>query len=180
MLESIISQYKELIMPTKKSAKGQYTVLKAIYVVFLGLIIALFCGLGVAAFYQQPKEPKAPITGIQTVEQKQGIVVDQAQVNYENEFRKYEEEKRKPYNRNVSIITLSLATIILVISLILSNKLPILSDGILLGAVFTLIYSIIRGISAGNPRFTFIIVSVGLVITIFIGFWKFLRKPKGK
>ena len=167
-------------MPAKKSKPHQYTVLKAIYVVFLGLIIALFCGLGVAAFYQQPKEPKAPITTAQTAEQKQGLVVDQAQVNYENEFRKYEEEKLKPYNRNVSIITLALATLILVISLLLSGKLPILSDGILLGAVFTLIYSIIRGISAGNPRFTFIIVSVGLAITVFIGFWKFLRKPRAK
>lgn len=167
-------------MPTKKSAKGQYTVLKAIYVVFLGLIIALFCGLGVAAFYQQPKGPKEPEAIPQTVDQKQGLVVNQAEVNYQNEYRKYEEEKLKPYNRNVSIITLALATLILVISLLLSNKLPILSDGILLGAVFTLIYSIIRGISAGNPRFTFIIVSIGLVITVFIGFWKFLRKPKSK
>lgn len=167
-------------MAAKKSPKRQYTVLKAIYVVFLGLIIALFCGLGVAAFYQQPKEPKAPIASAQTVEQKQGLAVNQDQVNYENEFRKYEEEKLKPYNRNVSIITIILATIILVVSLLLSNKLPILSDGILLGAVFTLIYSIIRGISAGNPRFTFIIVSIGLVITVFIGFWKFLRKPKPK
>ncbi len=167
-------------MPAKKSSKGQYTVLKAIYVVFLGLIIALFCGLGVAAFYQQPKEPKAPIVTSQTVEQKQGLVADQAQINYENEFRKYEEEKLRPYNRNVSIITLVMATVILVVSLLLSTKLPILSDGILLGAVFTLIYSIIRGISAGNPRFTFIIVSVGLAITVFIGFWKFLRKPKVK
>jgi hypothetical protein len=167
-------------MPTKKSAKGQYTVLKAIYVVFLGLIIALFCGLGVAAFYQQPKGPKEPEAITQTVDQKQGLVVNQAEVNYQNEYRKYEEEKLKPYNRNVSIISLALATLILVISLLLSNKLPILSDGILLGAVFTLIYSIIRGISAGNPRFTFIIVSIGLVITVFIGFWKFLRKPKSK
>jgi len=113
-------------MSAKKSKPHQYTVLKAIYVVFLGLIIALFCGLGVAAFYQQPKEPKAPVTGTQTIEQKQGLAVDQAQINYENEFRKYEEEKLKPYNRNVSIITLSLATVILVLSLILSNKLPIL------------------------------------------------------
>lgn len=167
-------------MPTKKSAKGQYTVLKAIYVVFLGLIIALFCGLGVAAFYQQPKGPKEPEAIPQTVDQKQGLVVNQAEVNYQNEYRKYEEEKLKPYNRNVSIITLALSTLILVISLLLSNKLPILSDGILLGAVFTLIYSIIRGISAGNPRFTFIIVSIGLVITVFIGFWKFLRKSKKK
>jgi uncharacterized membrane protein len=165
-------------MPNKKSNKSKYSVLKAIYVVFLGLIIALFCGLGVAAFYQQPNGPKEPIATAQTVEQKQGQAVNQAEVDYQNAYRKYEEEKLKPYNRNVSIITLVLATIILVVSLLLSAKLPILSDGILLGAVFTLIYSIIRGISAGNPRFTFIIVSVGLAITIFIGFWKFLRKPK--
>ena len=50
-------------MASKAKAKKteHYTLLKAIYVVFLGLIIALFCGLGVAAFYQQPKEPKPPV-----------------------------------------------------------------------------------------------------------------------
>ena len=165
-------------MATKSKAKKteHYTLLKAIYVVFLGLIIALFCGLGVSAFYQQPKEPSAPVGNAAENITKTGP--SQAQLDYESQYRQYEETKLKPYNRNVSIITIILATVILVLSLILSAWLPILSDGILLGAVFTLVYSIIRGISAGNVRFTFIIVSVGLVITIFIGFWKFLRKPK--
>ena len=84
-------------MPTKKSPKNQYTVLKAIYVVFLGLIIALFCGLGVAAFYQQPKGPKEPEAIPQTVDQKQGLVVNQAEVNYQNEYRK---EHRELYNKS--------------------------------------------------------------------------------
>ena len=167
-------------MASKAKAKKteHYTLLKAIYVVFLGLIIALFCGLGVAAFYQQPKEPKPPVASASENANKTGP--SQAEIDYENKFREYEENQLKPYNRNVSIITISLATVILVLSLILSAWLPILSDGILLGAVFTLIYSIIRGISAGNVRFTFIIVSIGLAITVFIGFWKFLRKPKKK
>ena len=165
-------------MATKSKAKKteHYTLLKAIYVVFLGLIIALFCGLGVSAFYQQPKERKPPVASASENANKTGP--SQAEIDYENNFREYEENQLKPYNRNVSIITIILATVILVLSLILSAWLPILSDGILLGAVFTLVYSIIRGISAGNVRFTFIIVSVGLAITIFIGFWKFLRKPK--
>lgn len=165
-------------MATKAKSKStqKYTLLKAIYVVFLGLIIALFCGLGVAAFYQQPKEPTPPVGNAAENPTKTGP--SQAQIDYESQYRQYEETKLKPYNRNVSIITIVLATVILVLSLVLSAWLPILSDGILLGAVFTLIYSIIRGISAGNARFTFIIVSIGLVITVFIGFWKFLRKPK--
>ena len=95
-------------------------------------------------------------------------------------MKDYEENKMGPYNRNVAIITIVAAVIILTIGLLFSLRFLILSDGILLGGVFTLIYSVIRAAQANNIRFTFIIVAVALVVTIALGYWKFLRKPKKK
>ena len=170
-------------MASKAKAKKteHYTLLKAIYVVFLGLIIALFIGLGIAAFYEQPKEPEQPqILMSENIGKEPTNEIRQAEIDYNKARKDYEENKLGPYFRNVAIICITMAVIILAIGLLFSMKFLILSDGILLGGVFTLIYSVICAARANNIRFTFIIVAVALLVTIALGFWKFLRKPKKK
>lgn len=157
----------------------RYTLLKAIYVVFLGLIIALFVGLGIAAFYEQPKEPDTPeILMSSNIGKGPTAEVRQAEIDYQKALKDFNENKRGPYYRNVAIIDITMAVLILTIGLVFSLKFMLISDGILLGGVFTLIYSVICAAQANNIRFTFIIVAVALVVTIGLGFWKFLRKPK--
>jgi len=166
-------------MATKKSNKEKYTLLKSIYIVFLGLIIALFVGLGIAAFYETPKEPRQSSVAQETNYAKEpSEQALKAQKDFENQMQDYNENKLGPYNRNVAIIALVLAVVILTIGLLFAKKFMILSDGILLGGVFTLIYSIIRAAGANNIRFTFVVVAVSLAVTLFLGFWKFLRRPE--
>ena len=170
-------------MATKAKAKKteHYTLLRAIYVVFLGLIIALFIGLGIAAFYETPKRPEQSSLAQETNYAKEPTPqAIEAQKAFEKQMKDYEENKMGPYNRNVAIITIVAAVIILTIGLLFSIRFMILADGMLLGGVFTLIYSVIRAAQANNIRFTFIIVAVALVVTIALGYWKFLRKPKKK
>ena len=98
----------------------------------------------------------------------------------EKEFAQAQEkymEESKPYNRNVSIISLVASIIILVLSLTLLTKIRMIADGILLGGVFTTTYSIIRGFSSGNAQFRFLIVIIGLIIALALGYLKFIR-PK--
>jgi hypothetical protein len=150
--------------------------LKATYIVFLALIIALFFGLGIEAFYPTPSAPEAPAQSQQFDTQgKPTTAPTTQQLEYEKKMRYYEEHTLRSYNRNVSIISLILAVFIMGISLIFALKFVIISDGMLLGGVFTLIYSIMRGLSAQNAQFSFVIVSIGLFITVFLGYWKFLR-----
>lgn len=164
----------------KDNHTEKYTLLKAIYVVFLGLIIALFVGLGIAAFYTAPVVPKMPPEAVEVTYRKDpSPEAIKAQREYEKQQQNYNENQLAPYNRNVSIISLIFAVVILTLGMVFSLKFLILSDGILLGGVFTLIYSIINAVGANNVRFTFVIVSIGLVVTIFLGYWKFLRHQKG-
>lgn len=154
-------------------------ILKLIYTLFLGLLIALFVGLGIDAFYPGPKMPDYPITletakpvecGLETDEQKNlRLDYDQKQKNYM--------EQSKAYNRHVSIISLVSAIVILIASLTLLAKIKMIADGILLGGVFTTIYGIIRGLMSEDSRFRFVIVTVGLIIALILGYLKFIR-PK--
>ena len=152
-------------------------ILKIIYTLFLALLVALFIGLGIDAFYPGPKMPTYPAEldavkpGCEQTAQETAI--REKYNKDQNDFQ----EKSKPYNRNVSMISLAAAIVILIASLTLLKKIKMIADGILLGGVFTTVYSIIRGLMSEDSRFRFLIVTVGLIIALVLGYIKFIR-PK--
>jgi len=151
--------------------------IKFIYTLFLALLVALFVGLGITTFYPGPEAPKYPLELDQV---KQGCEQTVEQQTLSKEFNKAQEkfmEESKPYNRNVSIISLVASIIILVLSLTLLTKIKMIADGILLGGVFTTMYSIMRGLMSEDSQFRFLIVVIGLGIALALGYIKFIR-PK--
>lgn len=139
--------------------------------------MALFVGLGISAFYPGPKEPLYPI---QLDAEKPGCEETQDLKNIREEYNRAQRdftENFKPYSRNVSIISLAAAILILIASLTLLSKIKMIADGILLGGVFTTIYSIIRGLMSEDTKFRFLIVAIGLLIALVLGYIKFI-KPK--
>jgi hypothetical protein len=151
--------------------------LKLIYTLFLALLVALFVGLGIDAFYPGPTPPdypselnlqKSECEGYQELKATQEKF-DQAQKDFN--------EKSKSYNRNVSIVSLLAAIVVLIASLTLLSKIKMIADGILLGGVFTTAYSIIRGLMSEDSRFRFLAVAIGLIIALVLGYIKFIQ-PK--
>lgn len=154
--------------------------IKIIYTLFLGLLVALFVGLGIDAFYPGPQMPQYPIElENRKIECPESPQQEAVRIQFNQEQREYT-EAFKPYSRNVSIISLVSAIIILIISLTLLSKIKMIADGILLGGVFTTIYSIIRGLMTENSQFRFLIVVIGLIIAFVLGYIKFIkdREPK--
>ena len=152
--------------------------IKPIYTIFLALLIALFVGLGIATFYPGPKVPQYPVELDQV---KQGWEETLEQQTLRKEFNQTQNqfiEESKPYNRNVSIISLVASIIILVLSLTLLAKIKMIADGILLGGVFVTAYSIIRGLMSEDSQFRFLIVTIGLIIALVLGYVKFIRPKK--
>jgi hypothetical protein len=153
--------------------------LEIIYTLFLALLISLFFGLGVSAFYQSPAAPiyptilSTPVTGSGGQTQAQ---ID-AQTKYNQDQNDYQ-TSLSTYNRDVSVITLGLAILALILSLLFINSIYIISNGLLLGGVFTLIYSIARGFMTSDTKYRFVIVAVGLLITLVLGYFKFIRSQK--
>jgi len=152
-------------------------VIKFVYTIFLALLVALFVGLGISAFYPGPKEPAFPVElqaekpGCEDTEELKDI-----REKYNIDQQKFT-ENFNTYSRNVSAISIITAILILVASLTLLAKIKMIADGILLGGVFTTIYGIIRGLMSEDAKFRFLIVTVGLLIALILGYIKFI-KPK--
>jgi hypothetical protein len=148
-------------------------VLRLIYTFFVGIFLALFVGVGINTFYEPPAPPKYPIE-LNTL----GKEPTAAQITVQREFdRKNEkyQEVLKPYNRNVSVMTLAAAVALLVGSVLTQKRIRLLADGIMLGGLFTLLYSIGRGFASDNSKYVFGIVTVGLIIVLYLGYYRLVR-----
>lgn len=148
--------------------------LKFIYTVFLGFIIVLFVGLGISTFYEAPKPPEYPIES-SSLEKTPTAEQEKAQRAYEASYREYEKQTQ-PYHRNVSIIALVSALVLLAAGLLLERRHDAISNGVVLASVFTLLYSIIRGFVSTDTKFTFVVVTVGVLIALYLGWRTFGQK----
>jgi uncharacterized membrane protein len=100
-------------------------ILKLIYTIFVGIFLAIFVGVGIAAFYPSPKYPEQPVV----LKYCPDLTKDASK--YE-EFRiqaeKFDKEEKvyqaqsQLYSRNVSIYALIAAIILVVLSLTLFRK----------------------------------------------------------
>lgn len=147
--------------------------LRIAYIVFLGLLLALFIGVGISVFYPQPKAPEAPAF-FSTPTEKLTEEQRDEEIRHEKESLAYQKQL-EPYNRNVAVIALAFSVILLMAGLLLASRIGVMSEGVLLGSIFTLLYSIGRGLASGDSVFQFITVTVGLVIALGLGYVKFLK-----
>lgn len=158
-------------------------IIKYLYTFFLAVILVTFVGVGIAAFYKGPKAPEYPIETQPIIytdkPTSESAEMAESRIKYEKESRNFQKENES-YSKNVSIISLVAALIIMAISIVFVQKILYLSDGLLLGGVFTLVYSVIRGFNAGDEMFRFIVVSVGLAVSVYLGYWKFVRQSDRK
>jgi hypothetical protein len=148
-------------------------ILKLVYTFFIGILVAIFVGVGIATFYPAPPAPQWPIE-LNTLSKQPSVEEEQVQKAYDKKMQAYQEES-KPYNQNVSIITLFASVILLSLSIALEKKIKIIADGIMLGGLFTLLYSIGRGFASENTKYVFIAVTIGLAVALYLGYHKFVK-----
>ncbi|MEO8480422.1 MAG: hypothetical protein ABI542_12435 [Gemmatimonadota bacterium] len=124
--------------------------LQIIYSFFLGLVVVGFVGIGVNTFYPQPSRP----------------------------FDDYTEAYQASYAAwalNTSIILLVCATVVMAVSLVRAENLTVISNGLLLGGLFTMIYAVGMSIGSEKSVARFVFMAFALGITIGIGWLKFIR-----
>lgn len=148
-----------------------------LYKLFLAVMISLFIGFGISVFYPAPKAPEYP----SALEKTGPSDLTEDQKKEEREFAQRMDDYQKKfqdYNKNVSVIIIALSVLLLVISLSMLLSVDIFGDGVLLAGVFTLLYGMIRGIMSNNNQFQFIVVTIGLVLALVLGYYKFIRSDK--
>jgi len=156
------------------------TLFRLVYTFISGVVIALFFGIGVQAFYEPPKAPEFgyPSAAIGSKD----AIPSEAEIQKQQEMqRQFESEQKaydkvhQEYSRNVAIILLVLAVVAVAAAFAAAPKAAFLSDGVLLGGLFTLLHSIVRGFSANDTKTLFAISTVAVVIVLYLGYRRFLR-----
>ena len=158
--------------------KEDNKILKLVYTFFLGLLIAIFIGVGINTFYPGPKAPEFPVV-LNTLSKEPTTDELATQRAFDIKMEQHNKDMR-PYNRNVSIIAFIAAVVLRAVSLVYENKIKVMADGVMLGGLFVLLYSLGRGFASENSKYVFIVVTVGLVTVLYLGYHRFVKAHEPK
>lgn len=167
----------------------QRDALQTIFSFFLGLMVLAFIGVGVNAFYQSPAEKGAPRIqklsrqqqAIETKTTKIGerSVSDQAELDRlmaeQNALQDKQQAQMEVWARNTSIVLILFATAVMSVSLVRSEQLRVISNGLLLGGLFTMVYGSGWVVFSGSSTARFFVILFALAVSLGLGWLKFVR-----
>lgn len=171
----------------------QHGALQVIFSFFLGLMVTAFIGVGVYTFYAPPEQ--AIQEQLQKLYRQQEDIqnfkdpsklndADKAELKkIQGQIRDLEDRSRKGqenWARNSSIILVTFATLVMSISLIRADQLRVISNGLLLGGIFTMLYGVGWIIASRSSQGRFWVITAALAITVGLGYLKFVRDRAAK
>lgn len=168
--------------------------LQFIFSLFLGMLLVVFVGVGVWTFYPQPYDQDSPEQReLDRLYRQQGGVEGkfgsmdatataeqeriQKQIDALNDKMKVVRDR---WAVNTSIILLAFATALMAISLFLPEHMKVFSNGVLLGGLFSVIYGTGWSFAGGDSRARFYVVLAALVLSLGIGYLRFIRERRDK
>lgn len=147
-------------------------VLRIVFTIFVGALLALFVGFGIHTFDPPPDPPDTAHVELKANPTDEEVAqAAEAQRTYDLAYQKY--------SRAVSIMSMSAAVLFLVGSLLLERRNRVMANGILLGGLFTLVYGVGRGFASRDTRLLFVALTVALAIVLFVGFRRFRPSRPG-
>jgi hypothetical protein len=166
-------------------------VLRTMYTLALGVLVAAFVGFGIEVVYPAPEFPERELFDGPGEPPPEEMIVEETVSPQESEvkakesppkdlppesglgFQEYERELAE-HNRIGSVIALGASVLILVAALIpFVGRLPVIGGGLMLGGVLTLLYGVILAIQAQSPLLRFLAVTVGLIVLLVALYLKF-------
>lgn len=176
------------LAPGSVTADRQHSALQTIFSFFLGLMVVAFIGVGVNTFYPSPAEGSKP--RLEELRRQQDELRVQARgrdleapqqaemdrlIAEQNALHRTIEAEEKGWARVTSIILVLLATLVMSVSLVRNEQLRVLSNGLLLGGLFTMVYGVGWVIFSGSSVTRFAVMAFALIVAIALGYAKFVR-----
>jgi hypothetical protein len=175
----------ENVMADTRAGTG----LQTLFAIFLGLMVTAFVGVGVYTFYPSPDaQSRGRIVSLDR--QQQAIrntrpenaltPADRAEIqkitDERNRVQDASRASTEAWGGRTSIILVALATLAMAISLIAAAQLPVISSGLLMGGVFTMLYGVGWVIVSGTSATRFIVMTFALMVTLALGYVRFVRR----
>lgn len=164
------------------------TGLRTIFSFFLGLMLTAFVGVGVYTFHRPPEQFQAQIRDLA---RREGAIRSSRPSNEltpadQNQLQELDRQRRelvdaaaegqKPWGRSTSVILIVFATLTMAVSLVRAEQLPVISNGLLLGGLFTMLYGVGWIVATDTSITRFFVMTAALVITLGLGYVRFVRR----
>ena len=150
-----------------------------------------FVGVGVNTFYQAPEQrhqaemqsvqrqiedlnmraPKDGLSGLSAEDQAKLTALTAQQRRLQDLI----DAEMKGWARNTSIMLVLFATGVMAVSLVRSDQLRVVSNGLLMGGLFTMVYGSGWVLFSGKSVARFFVVLFALVVALALGYVKFVR-----
>lgn len=170
----------------------QQAILMAIYAVFLGGVITAFSAVGLFTFYPTPTAGQSQI---EQLDQREAAIYsgckdaactltadDRAEARAieleREELWRVQRAAEEQWSRTSGIIMISIATLLLALSLIRWDRAIVISNGLLLGGLFTMVFGIGLTLAGGESVSRFVVLTIALGITVALGYLRFARSSK--
>lgn len=165
--------------------------LRTIFSFFLGLMLTAFVGVAVYTFHPPPEQFDRQIRELGRREQtlRTGKAPDQMTSVERDSMQAIDRQRetlleaatqaRKPWGRSTSVILIVFATLAMAISLVRADQLPVISNGLLLGGLFTMLYGVGWIVVTDTSITRFLVMTAALVITLGLGYVRFVRRGAG-
>jgi hypothetical protein len=169
----------------------QQAILQALYALFLGGIITAFLVVGLTTFYPQPSVESDQIEALDDREQEilacpeqpegceltaeQRSELDRIQAQREDLWDQ-RSDATEQWARTAGLVLIALATGLLALSLIRWDAAIVLSNGLLLGGLFTMVGGIGLTIASGEGIGRFLVLTLALGLTVALGYLRFARR----
>lgn len=178
-----------MMQPSVSAQAVQQAILQALYALFLGGIITAFLVVGLNTFYPTPSVNEEQIAALddeasaiydcpdgKSCEVTAAEEVRLRQIEQQREDL-YEEQTQaqQEWSRSAGLVLIGLATALLALSLIRWDRAIVLSNGLLLGGLFTMVGGIGLTIASGEGMARFLVLSLALALTVGLGYLRFAR-----
>lgn len=164
--------------------------LGVIFSFFLGLMVTAFFGVGVFTFYPYPEVYQTEIDESFRLEReiRDNKAWDELTPDEREQLNQLADERREYYHaqatargtwsRNTSIILIALATLTMAAALTLSQALLVVSNGLLLGGLFTMLYGVGWILFTDTSFARFGVITVALISTLILGYVRFVGQRR--
>lgn len=145
--------------------------IKLLYAILIAVTVVVFTGVAVYSLYPSPKAPEYPSYSYTGAEPDPEI--QNKQQDFDKQLKAYQ-DKEKSYQKNVTMILLPLAVVIVGAGLFLIKRSDVIGEGLALGGIATSIYATISASIADARLLRLLAVTLLLVSTLLLANRKFM------
>ncbi len=162
----------------------QQAILQALYALFLGGMITAFLVVGLNTFYPPSSVHEEEIAALYEQESQIHMGGDISPEEFaelehiQQQLQTLLQEQQaaeQAWLQTAGLVFIGLATALLALSMIRLDRAIVLSNGLLLGGLFTMVGGIGLTIASGEGMSRFLVLSLALAITVGLGYLRFAR-----